>query len=85
MHETVQTLGMLGAVALPFWNLPLIIKIGRRRSSKDLSLSWTLGVFGCLLLMLPAALISSDPIFKVFTVVNLFLFAGVVIQVLRYR
>ena len=70
---------------MPLWNIPLIIRIGRRKSSKDISLSWTLGVFSCILLMLPSALASTDLIFKAFGVVNVVLFGAVVVQVLRYR
>ena len=81
----IKTLGLIAAVLLPFWNIPLIIRIGRRRSSKDLSLWWTLGVFICLLLMLPSGLVSTDPVFKVFSVVNVVLFGAVVIQVIRFR
>lgn len=83
--EVVHTIGMMGAISLPFWNIPLIVKIGRRRSSKDISLSWTLGVFGCLWLMLPAGLASPDVVFRWFTLVNLACFSGVVFQVLRYH
>ena len=87
MHDggTIQALGLIGAAVMPLWNIPLIIRIGRRRSSKDLGLSWTLGIFACILLMLPAGLISPDPILKVFSAANTVLFAGVVIQVVRYR
>ena len=81
----IETLGLIAAVVLPFWNIPLIIRIGRRRSSQDVSLWWTLGVFVCLLLMLPSGVVSTDPVFKVFSVVNVVLFGAVVIQVIRYR
>jgi uncharacterized protein with PQ loop repeat len=81
----IEMLGLIAAVVLPLWNIPLIIRIGRRRSSKDLSLWWTVGVFVCLLLMLPSGLTSTDVVFKVFTVVNIVLFGAVVIQVIRYR
>lgn len=81
----IQTLGLIAAVVLPLWNVPLIIRIAKRKSSKDISLSWALGVFACILLLLPSALASPDAIFRVFTIVNAALFAGVVIQVLRYR
>ena len=81
----IETLGLIAAVVLPFWNIPLIIRIGRRGSSKDVSLWWTLGVFICLLLMLPSGLVSTDPVFKVFSVVNVVLFGAVVMQVMRYR
>ena len=87
MHDgaIIRILGLIGAAVMPLWNIPLIIRIGRRRSSKDLGLSWTLGIFACILLMLPAGLISPDPILKIFSVANTVLFGGVVIQVVRYR
>ena len=81
----IHSLGLIGAIVLPFWNILLILRIGRRRSSKDISLAWTLGVFGCLLLMFPAALVSADVVFKTFSIINLLFFAAVVIQVLRFR
>jgi len=81
----IELLGVIAAVALPFWNIPLIITITQRQSSKDISLTWTFGVLGCLVLMLPAALRSPDVIFKIFGIVNLLLFAVVALQVVRYR
>lgn len=81
----VPWLGFVSAIVLPFWNIPLIMTIGRRKSSRDISLSWAFGVFACLVLMLPSGLVSPDPVFKAFTVVNVILFAGVVFQVMRYR
>lgn len=81
----MHTLGLIAAVVMPLWNIPLIIRIARRRSSQDISLSWALGVFACILLMLPSAWRSPDAIFRVFGVVNTVLFAGVVVQVIRYR
>lgn len=81
----IETLGLVAAVVMPFWNIPLILKIQQRKSSKDLSLGWAVGVFLCILLMLPSGLSSPDRIFRVFTLVNTVLFAGVVVQVIRYR
>jgi len=81
----IETIGVIAAVVLPLWNIPLIVRIGRRKSSADVSLWWTLGVFTCLLLMLPAGLRSADPVFKIFSIVNIFLFGAVVVQVIRYR
>lgn len=85
VERVVQWLGAATAVILPLWNIPLIVRISRRRSSKDVSPSWALGVWVCLLLMLPAGLRSSDPVFRLFTVANVILFTGVVAQVLRFR
>ena len=81
----MKTIGLFAAVILPFWNIPLIVRIGQRKSSKDVSLWWTFGVLGCLLFMLPSGLVSTDPVFKAFSIVNIVLFSGVAIQVLRYR
>ena len=81
----IERIGLMAAIVLPFCNIPLILKIQRRRSSKDMSLSWTLGVWLCLLLMLPSGLASSDVVFKAFTIVNVLLFTGVVVQVLRFH
>lgn len=81
----IETVGLVAAIALPLWNIPLIVQIARRRSSKDISLAWAFGVLGCLLLMLPSGLQSPDRIYKVFTIVNVVFFSGVVVQVLRYR
>ena len=81
----IHVLGLIAAVVMPLWNVPLILGIERRRSSRDISLAWAVGVFACILLMLPAALGSTDPVFKVFSIVNTFLFSAVVFQVIRYR
>ena len=44
-QELTQAVGMVSAVALPFWNIPLIWRIQKRRSADDLSPAWALGVF----------------------------------------
>lgn len=85
MSHFMQVLGLVAAIAMPLWNIPLIIRLERRRSSKDISLTWALGVFACILLMLPSGLASADPVFRVFSVVNSVLFTGVVVQVWRFR
>ncbi len=81
----IEMVGMIAAVVLPFWNIPLVVRIQHRRSSDDISLAWALGVLVCLLGMLPSGLRSPDPVFRAFTVVNLSLFSAVVVQVLRYH
>ena len=83
--EMMQWLGTIAAVVMPLWNIPLILHIRKRRSSRDISLPWVLGVWSCVLLMLPAGLASSDVVLKAFAVVNAVLFSAVAVQVLRYR
>ena len=76
---------MIAAVALPFCNVPLLVRIARRKSSADISPTWAVGVFVCLIAMLPAGLASTDTVFKAYTIVNFIFFSLVVIQVMRYR
>jgi len=81
----IETVGLISAVTLPLWNIPLIIKIHQRRSSADISMAWALGVWVCLAGMLPAGLASEDVVFKAFAVINVIFFSVVVVQVIRYR
>jgi len=76
---------MVAAAAMPLWNIPLILRLERRKSAGDISLAWVLGVWACILLMSPAAVRSSDPAFRIFGWMNLVFFTGVVVQVLRFR
>ena len=81
----VRMTGLIAAIALPFCNVPLLVRIARRKSSGDISVAWAIGVFVCLVAMLPAGLASPDVVFKAYTVVNVLLFSVVVVQVIRYR
>ena len=83
--KLIQHVGMVAAVVMPFWNIPLILMIQRRKSSKDISLAWAAGVFVCILIMLPSALLSPDQVFRAYSVVNTFFFGAVLVQVLRFR
>lgn len=80
----IKLLGIVAALVLPLWNIPLIVKIVRRKSSKDFSLWWTFGVWLTLIAMLPSALVSEDLVFKVFNIANLAIFTAVVYQVVRH-
>ena len=81
----VQKIALIAAIILPFWNIPLILRIVKRKSSNDISMQWTLGVWTCFVLMAPAAFVSEDLVWKVFNLVNIVLFTVVVIFVLIYR
>ncbi|MBI4597735.1 MAG: hypothetical protein HY737_04950 [Candidatus Omnitrophica bacterium] len=81
----IQTIGLIAAVILPLWNIPLMARIIRRKSSQDISLAWAVGVEACLLLMFPSALVSVDPVYKAFSVVNLALFSVLVGCIIRYH
>ena len=81
----LETLALVASVVMPLWNIPLIVKVRRRKSSEDLSRSWMLGVWVCMLLMLPWAVMTKDLVLKVFSTVNFVLFSGVVFVGIRYH
>lgn len=81
----MKTIALIAAIILPLWNIPLIVRIIKRRSSKDISIPWALGVWVCFLLMAPEAICSPDLVWRTFNVMNLILFTAVVISVLIYR
>ena len=85
MKDLIAKIGFIAAVILPLWNIPLIVKIAKRKSSRDISLSWAMGVWVCILFMFPSGMISPDLTWKAFNIVNLVLFSGVVAVVLKYR
>lgn len=80
----MQKIALIAAIILPLWNIPLIYRIIKRKSSKDLSLYWLFGVLVCFLLMFPASLSSPDIVWKTFNIVNLVLFGCVVVITLIF-
>ncbi len=85
MKKFLELIGVVAAVGLPFFNIPLIILIVKRKSSQDISQAWVWGVWGCLVLMFPSSLLSTDIVLKAFGISNLALFSVVVFVVMRYR
>lgn len=85
MEKIVHFIGLIAAVAMPLWNIPLILRIWKRRSSADISVAWVVGVWACIVLMLPSALLSNDFVFRAFGVVNTVFFTAVLIVVLMHR
>jgi hypothetical protein len=85
LETMMKSIGMIASIALPLFNLPLILKIRRRGSSRDISLTWAVGVWACIILMFPSAIVSEDVIFRAFSVVNTLFFSGVLVYVLKYR
>jgi uncharacterized protein with PQ loop repeat len=81
----VENIGLVASIVMPLWNIPLIVRIVRRRSSEDISMSWVMGVWICALLMAPSGVTSTDLVWRCFNIVNLITFTGVVIAVWRYR
>jgi len=84
MDEFSKSVGLFAAILMPFWNIPLVVRIIRRKTSKDISLLWLFGVWSCIVLMLPASLQSSDSVLRGFGFSNAILFSVVVVVVLIY-
>ena len=85
MESWIQKIGTVSAIALPFFNIPLIIHLWRRKRSEDFSLSWAVGVWVCIVLMTPQALRSSDQTFRVYGIVNIIFFSVVAFLIVWYR
>lgn len=81
----INNVGLIAAIILPFWNIPLIVRIIKRKSSRDISLWWALGVWICLVAMAPSGFTSSDIVWRVFNITNIILFSAVVVTTLIYR
>lgn len=81
----IETIGVVAAVTLPLWNIPLIARVIKRKSSRDMSLWWVMGVWVSFLLMAPSGFQSKEVVWKVFNIANLTIFTIVVGVVLRYR
>jgi len=81
----IEHIGLVAGIVMPLFNIPLIVRIVKRRSSQDISTSWVMGVWICALLMAPSGVVSKDMVWRWFNIVNLILFTGVVIAVWRYR
>jgi uncharacterized protein with PQ loop repeat len=85
MKTLFYYVGLIAACVMPLFNIPLILHIIRRKSSDDLNLIWVFGVWTCIILMTPSALMSPDMIFRVFAVFNLTFFSAVVFVAFKYR
>lgn len=83
--DLLQTISIWAGAVLPLFNIPLIIRIIRRKSADDISLVWLFGVWICILLMSPAALTSPDIAFRSFGWTNIIFFTGVVVVTVKYH
>ncbi len=85
MSIFLPQVGLISGILMPFFNIPLIWHIVRRRSSLDISLFWVIGVEVCVLGMLPSAWRSTDFVLKSFGVVNTLFFTVVCVVVLYFH
>ncbi len=85
MKSLISNVALVAAIVMPFFNIPLIYKIIKRKSSGDISVSWVLGVWICIVLMAPAGFTSQDLVWRTFNYVNFLFFTVVMIVVCKYR
>lgn len=85
MPEVIEKVGFVAAISVPLFNIPLIIRICKRKSSDDISLTWALGVWTCFILMLPSGLMTDDPVWKAFNIANITFFSVVVFVTIKYH
>lgn len=78
-------MALIASIALPMWNIPLIVRIIQRKSSEDISLPWALGVWVCTVMMFPQAVTSDEFVWKIFSIINMVTFSGVTMAVVFYR
>ena len=84
--QIIEIVSTVAAAALPLFDIPLIVRIVKRRSSGDISVFWIVGLWVCSVGMAPAAILSStDLVWKTFNIVNVVLLTGVLIAVIYYR
>ena len=81
----IQTVGLVSSIIMPFFNIPLIVRIIQRRSSEDISLVWVVGAWICVVGMLPSSLQSPDPVLIAFGIVNGLFFTGVFLSVIYFH
>jgi hypothetical protein len=71
--------------ALPLFDIPLIVRIIKRKSSEDISLWWIIGLWVCFVILIPSWMKSTDIVWKSFNVVNLVLLTAVLIVTVKYH
>ncbi|HEX9453002.1 MAG TPA: hypothetical protein VGA27_01550 [Candidatus Binatia bacterium] len=81
----IQTVGMISGVIMPCFNIPLIVRIIRRRSSEDISLVWVVGAWICVMGMVPQSLQPPDSVLMTFGNVNGLFFTGVFVSVVIFH
>ena len=85
MANYIEKVALVAGVVLPFFNVPLIIRLWQRKRAEDLSVAWAVGVWICIVLMTPQALRSTDVAFRAYGVVNVLFFTVVAFQIVWYR
>jgi len=81
----VKTLGFWASVILPLWDIPLIVQVIKRKSSRDISLTWAAGIWVTAVLMTPASFMEHNIIAIGFNIANVTMLSLVLLVVYKYR
>ncbi len=81
----IEKMGMVAGIVLPFFNIPLIVRIIKRKSSQDMSLIWVVGVWVCIMLMAPSGFASKDIVWRTYNYFNVVFFTAVMVVAVKYR
>ena len=81
----MKTIGLLAATILPLWDIPLIVRIVRRKSSQDISLIYAVGIWVTALMMAPSAFVSGDKLAIGFNTMNVIMLTAVMVVTIKYR
>lgn len=80
-----ENAGAIAGGILPLFDLFLIVHVIKRKSSKDISLMWAIGLWATSVGMAPAGILSPSIASKAFNIVNVLMLTIVVIVVYKYR
>ncbi|PIR20060.1 MAG: hypothetical protein COV45_08800 [Deltaproteobacteria bacterium CG11_big_fil_rev_8_21_14_0_20_47_16] len=84
-HAIWTNIGMGVGFILPVFNLAQIWRMIKFKSSHDISIVWCIGVWTCIVLMLPSALISEDAVYRTFSITNVAFFSALVGTAVYFR
>ncbi|MBN1492578.1 MAG: hypothetical protein JW938_00365 [Candidatus Omnitrophica bacterium] len=85
MERSLELCALVASVAMPFFNIPLIARIISRRCSDDISITWVVGVYACILLLFPYGFLYGEFVLKVFSLANIAFFSVVVFVTILFR
>ncbi len=81
-----DTIGIWAGAILPLWDIPLIVRIVKRKSAADISLVWMWGLWLSSVLMAPSALMANtNKAAVVFNIVNVLALSALLIVVIKYQ
>ena len=83
--SAVDTLATVAGSALPLFDISLIVYIMKRKSSKDISIIWAVGLWATSVAMAPAGIMSPHWASKAFNTVNVAMLTVLMGAVIKYR